>query len=113
MKNIYMKVAVRYAIPSAPDARWNEREIPAGYAKVGVDEVVLMFSDMLLDMPGPNDETTLGEVVGVTILWDKKNIKLPGTAPRTTPPPTRHSPTPPSPTRSPLHEYDHHSVSPS
>ena len=32
------------------------REIPAGYAKVGVDEVVPMFSDMLLDMPGPNDE---------------------------------------------------------
>ena len=112
MKNISMKVAVGYAIPSTPDARWNEREIPAGYAKVGVDEVVPMFSDMLLDMPGPNDETTLGEVVGVTILWDKKYIKLPGTAPRTTPPPTRRSPTPPSP-RSPLHEYDQHSVSPS
>ena len=57
-----MKVAVGYATPSTPDARWNEREIPAGYAKVEVDEVVPMFSDMLLDMHGPNDETTLGEV---------------------------------------------------
>ena len=67
MKNISMKVAVGYAIPSTPDARWNDREIPAGYAKVGVDEVVPMFCDMLLDIPGPHDETTLGDVVGATI----------------------------------------------
>ena len=91
MKNISMKVAVGYAIPSTPDARWNEHEIPAGYAKVGVDKVVPMFSDMLLDIPGPHDETTLGDVVGATILWDKKYIKLPGSAPRTTPPPSRRS----------------------
>ena len=70
------------AIPSTSDACWNEREIPAGYAKVEVDEVVPMFSDMLLDILGPHDETTLGDVVGATILWDKKYIKLLGSAPK-------------------------------
>ena len=114
MKNISMKVAVGYVVPCPPDARWDGREIPAGYAKVGVDEVLPDFIDMLLDIPGPQDERTLGEVVGAVILWDKNNIRLPGSAPRTTPPPShRRSPTPPSPPRSTPHDYDHHSASPS
>ena len=43
MKNMSIKVAVGYAIPSTPDARWNDREIPDGYAKVGVDEILTGF----------------------------------------------------------------------
>ena len=105
LKNISMKVAVGYALPCPPDARWQDREIPASYAKVGVDEIVSGFHDMELDIPGPKDERTLGEVVGDIILWDKNYIKLPGSAPRTTPPPSRRrSPTPPSPPRSPPHD---------
>jgi hypothetical protein len=85
-----------------------------GYAKVGMDEIVMGFHDMELDIPGPEDERTLGEVLGGVILWDKNYIKLPGSAPRTTPPLSRHrSPTPPSPPRSPPHDYDHHNASPS
>ena len=43
--------------------------------------------------------------MGDIILWDKNYIKLPGSAPRTTPPPSRRrSPTPPSPPRSPPHD---------
>ena len=68
MKNVSMKVAVRYALPCPPDALWYDREIPAGYAKVGVDEVVSGFQDMELDYPGLEDERTLGEVVGGIIL---------------------------------------------
>jgi hypothetical protein len=64
MKNISMKVAVGQALPCPPDARWHGREIPAGYAKVGVDEIVMGFHDMELDIPGPEDERTLGEVLG-------------------------------------------------
>jgi hypothetical protein len=109
-----MKVAVGQALPCQPDARWHGREIPAGYAKVGVDEIVTGFHDMELDIPGPEDERTLGEVLGGVILWDKNYIKLPGSAPRTTPPPSRRrSPTPTSPPRSPPHDYDHHNASPS
>jgi hypothetical protein len=63
---------------------------------------------------GPEDERTLGEVLGGVILWDKNYIKLPGSALRTTPPPShRRSPTPPSPPRSPPHDYGHHNASPS
>ena len=48
LKNISMKVAVGYALPCPPDARWHYRDIPAGYAKVGVDEIVSGFHDMEL-----------------------------------------------------------------
>jgi hypothetical protein len=109
-----MKVAVGQALPCPPNARWHGLEIPAGYAKVGVDEIVMGFHDMELEIPGPEDERTLGEVLGGVILWDKNYIKLPGSAPRTTPPPShRRSPTPLSPPRSPPHDYDHHNTSPS
>ena len=83
-----MKMAVGYALPCPPDARCHGREILVGYAKVGVDEIVTGFHDMELDIPGTEDERTLGEVVGGIILWDKNYIKLPGSAPRTTPPPS-------------------------
>ncbi|KAI5020154.1 hypothetical protein ZWY2020_045042 [Hordeum vulgare] len=76
-KNISMKVAVGQALPSGPDARWHGREIPAGFAKVGVDEIMTGFNDMELDIAGPEDERTLGEVLGGVILWDKNYIKLP------------------------------------
>jgi hypothetical protein len=113
MKNISMKVAFRLALPSGPDVRWHGREIPAGYAKVRVDEIVTGFHDMELDIVGLEDERIFGEVLGGVILWDKNYIKLPGSAPRTTPPPSRRrSPTPPSPL-SPPHDYDHHNTSPS
>jgi hypothetical protein len=36
-----------------------------------VDEIVTGFHDMELDIPGPEDERTLGEVLGGVILWDK------------------------------------------
>jgi hypothetical protein len=112
MKNISMKVAIGQALPSGPDVHWHGREILAGYAKVGVDEIMSGFHDMELDIAGPEDERRLGEVLGGVILWDKNCIKLPGSAPRTTPPPScRRVPTPPSPP-SPPHDYDHHNTSP-
>jgi hypothetical protein len=114
MMNISMKVAVGQALPCPPNARWHGREIPVSYAKVGVDEIVTGFHDMELDIAGPKDERTLREVLGEVILWDKNYIKLLGSAPMTTPPLSRRrSPTPPSPSRSPPHDYGHHNVSPS
>ncbi|KAI4971038.1 hypothetical protein ZWY2020_001952 [Hordeum vulgare] len=85
----------------------------AGFAKVGVDEIMMGFNDMELDIAGPEDERTLGEVLGGVILWDKNYIKLPGSAPRTTPPSSRRrSPTPPLPP-SPPHDVGQHNTSPS
>ena len=38
-KNISMKVATGFALPCGPAVLWHGNEIPAGYARVGVDEI--------------------------------------------------------------------------
>jgi hypothetical protein len=106
MKNISMKVAAGYAISCEPGVTWHSRQIPVGYARVGVDEIVPGYESLELDMFGPEDEVTLGEVKGGVILWNKKDIKFLGLAPL--PPSRRRSPSPPSP---PYDYDDHHSVS--
>jgi hypothetical protein len=78
MKNISMKVAVGYALPSGPGQVWHVREIQAGCARVGLDAIVPGYESLKLDVPGPEEETTLGEVLGGVILWDKKHIVFPG-----------------------------------
>jgi hypothetical protein len=110
MKNISMKVAVGCDLSYEPGVTWHSRQIPDGYARVGVDEIVPGYESLELDMAGPEDEATLGEVLGAVILWNKKDIKFLGLAPPPPPPSRRRSPSPPSPPR----DYDdHHSASPS
>jgi hypothetical protein len=94
MKNISMKVAVGYVLPSGPEQLRHGREIRAGYARVGVDAIVLGYESLELDVAGPEEEATLGEVLGGVILWDKKHIVFLGSAPR-------RPPSPPSPRNSP------------
>jgi hypothetical protein len=60
MKNISMKVAVGYALPSGPGEVWHGCEIRAGCACVGVDAIVPGYESLELDIPGPEEETTLG-----------------------------------------------------
>jgi hypothetical protein len=108
MKNISMKVAIDYALSCEPRVTWHSCQIPDGYAHVAVDEIVPGYESLELDIVGPKDEATLGEVLGGVILWNKKDIKFLGLAPP--PPSRRRSPSPPSPP----HDYDdHHSMSPS
>jgi hypothetical protein len=110
MKNISMKVVVGYALPCEPGVTWHGRQIPDSYARVGVDEVLRGYESLELDIAGPEDEATLGEMLGGVILWKKKDIKLPGLVPPPPPPSRRRSPSPPSPPR----DYDdHHNTSPS
>ena len=99
MKNISMKVAVGFALACEPGARWHGGEIQAGYAHVGVDEVLPGYESLELDIPGAEGEMTLGEVAHGIILWPKKNIVFPGSAPRPPSPPSSHPPPPrpPSP----------------
>jgi hypothetical protein len=94
MKNISMKVVVGYALPSGHGQLWHGREIRAGYARVGVDAIVPRYESLELDVPGPEEETTLREVLGGVILWDKKHIVFPGSV-------LRRPPSPPSPRNSP------------
>jgi hypothetical protein len=67
MKNISMKVAIVYALPSGPGQLLHGCEIRAGYARVGVDAIVPGYESLELDVAGPEEETTLGEVLGGVI----------------------------------------------
>jgi hypothetical protein len=46
MKNISMKVAVGYALPIQPGVTWHSHQIPDGYARVGVDEVLRGYESL-------------------------------------------------------------------
>ena len=107
MKNISMKVAVGFALPSEPGACFHGCQIPAGYARVGVDEVLKGYETLELDIPAGEGETTLGEVTHAIILWKKEYIVFPESTPRPPTPPSSNPPLCP-----PLLERDP-SVSPS
>ena len=104
MSNISVKAAEGYALPCESTALYLGKEIPDGFARVGVDQVHPGFASLELQIPGGDDERTLGDVDGGLILWPKKYIVIPGwTAPR--------PPSPPSPHDDDLD--DHHNTSPS
>jgi hypothetical protein len=67
MKNIFMKVVVGYALSCEPGVTWHSLQIPDGYARVGVDEVLRGYESLELDMARPKDEATLGEVLSGVI----------------------------------------------
>ena len=59
MKNISMKVADGVAYTNPPEATFHINPIQAGYARVGVDEVVAAYSGLDLDIPGGDVDHTL------------------------------------------------------
>ena len=98
MNNLSFPVANGYALPHQLGATFHFGEIPAGFARVGVTKVLSGFNSMHLDIPGAEGEKTLGEVELGIVLWKKKYIKFPDSAPRPPTPPVRNSPqqSPPS-----------------
>jgi hypothetical protein len=94
MKNMSFKVAIGKALPCLPEALHHGNPIPAGYARVLVDDIVSGFEDLEIDFPTPEGDVRLGDVKHYIILWQKKYIKFIGSAPR---PPTPRNPSPPSP----------------
>ena len=101
--NISMKVADAVAFTNPPEATFHCNPIPAGYARVLVDEVVDQYSGLELDIPGGDEEHTLGDAKHRIILWRKDYIifRRPPTphhpTPRRSPPPSQQTPAPPSP----------------
>ena len=89
MKNMSIKVAVGYALPNQPGASYHLGGIPSGYARVGVDDFVPLYADLNLDIPGGDDEKTLGEAKKAIILWKKEHIVIPNPPPRPPTPPSR------------------------
>ena len=102
-RNISLKVAVGYALPNQPGASYHLGDIQAGYARVGVDEIVPGFETLELEIPGGEEERTLGEVKRGFVLWNKKYIVFPGSLPR---PPTPPYSSPPQQQSQPLPERD-------
>jgi hypothetical protein len=94
MRNISFKVAIGTALPCLPGALHHNNPIPAGYARVTVDDTVKGYEDLEIDYATPKGDVRLGDVKGQIILWQKKYIKFPGSAPR--PPTPRNQPSPPS-----------------
>jgi hypothetical protein len=103
-RKVSVKVAVGYVLPAfGPEgepATWHGNQIPAGYARVGVDSVVPSWETLELEIPGGDGGLTLREVLGEIILWEKKNIRLPGWVAPSTSRPSR-SPSPPPDDRRP------------
>ena len=102
-KNMSFKVADGYALPNQPGESYHLGGIPAGYARVGVDDVVPLYADLNLDIPGGDDERTLGEAKRHIVLWKKEDIMFPNLPPRPPTPPSRSPPPqdPPSPPQDP------------
>ena len=71
---ISMKVSDDYAYTNPPEATFHCNLIPAGYARVLVDEVVDPYSELELDIPGGDDECFLGQANHRIILWKKDCI---------------------------------------
>jgi len=96
-RNISFKVAVGFVCPNEDGATYHHDSIPAGYARVGVDEIVTGFETMELEIPGGDDEKTLGDVKRGFALWNKKYIVFPGPLPRPPTPPCSSPPQQESP----------------
>ena len=103
MRNISVKVAVGYVYPTEEGSTYHHESIPAGYARVGVDDIVTGFETMELDIPGGDEEKTLADVKRGFALWNKKYIVFSDRLARA-PTPPRSSPSqqprPPTPPRS-------------
>src|SRR4051812_28763352 len=78
MKNISFKVADGFALPNPPGALHHCNLIPPGYARVGVDEVVMEYQELNLDFPGGEGQQTIREAKQNGIyLWRKQWIIFP------------------------------------
>ena len=107
MSNLSFKVATGTALPCLPESLHHSRPIPPGYARVSVDELLEGYEDLEIDIATEEGHKKLGDVKRQIILWQKKYIKFPGSAPRPLtprnpslpppPPDDRRPPSPPSP----------------
>jgi hypothetical protein len=88
MKNISMRVAKGYALPNTPRVTFHSNPIPAGYARVRVDEIEQGYDGLELDIPGGDGESTQAEAQRGLILWRKDCIIFPHSTLRTPAPPS-------------------------
>ena len=95
VKNMSFKVATGSALPCDPEALHHGNPILPGYAHVTMDIIVPEYEDLEIDFPTPEGARKLIDIHRNVILWKKRYIKFPGSAPR--PPSPRNPPPSPSP----------------
>ena len=71
MKNISMKVADALAFTNPPEATFHCNPIPAGYARVLVDEVVDQYSGLELDIPR-GERSTYSEMPNIVSSYGER-----------------------------------------
>ena len=69
MKNMSFKVASGTTLPCGPEQLHHGKPIPAGYARVTVDDIVPGYEKLEIDFPPHEGEVKLGEVHRHVILW--------------------------------------------
>ena len=67
-RNLSVPVTRGYALPCGPEARWHGNEIPAGYARVAVDDIEWGYKRLELDYATSEGEKTLQKVGSGIIL---------------------------------------------
>jgi hypothetical protein len=94
IKNMTFKVVSGDALRCLPEALHHGNPIPVGYARVSVLDIISGFEDLDLNFATPEGDRRLGDVKRQIVIWQKKYIKFPGSAPR---PPTPRNSSPPFP----------------
>jgi len=76
IKNLMFTIAYSTAMPTQPGDVYHGQQIPAGYARVGVEQACEGWRTLELDIPRGDGERTLAEAIHGYILWDKRYIIL-------------------------------------
>ena len=69
-------IAYGTAMPTQLGDVYHGQQIPAGYTRVGVEQVCQGWETLELDIPRGGGERTLAEAIHGYILWDKRYIVL-------------------------------------
>ena len=75
--NLTLKAAVGHVLPPRPDATFHCTPVPAGFAIVGVDEIMDGFDGLELEYATGEGELLLRYALRNTCLWRKEHIVLP------------------------------------
>jgi len=102
-KGLINMVAFGSALLAQAGELYHGQPIPAGYARVGVEELCKGYEMLELDIPRGDNENTLAQAVHGYILWEKRNIIIKAADQSSRPSSPQPPRSPPSPAAAPQH----------